>query len=604
MASSPTRSAFNLLRPRRLSNANTSNNTSPRPASPPPNDTTLTPNLASRRRNQAIGNLPALGLSNLVPNPSIDTPSTALFTPRTAALPPAAQLDTQSNAQSSSATTSATAADPHLRIVPHLESTRSLHFEPIERDIRPGMVLKIGRFTDKHQVPHRVTFKSKVVSRGHAEIWAEDGKFYIRDTKSSSGTFLNHVRLSAPNVESKPFMLKDGDVVQLGVDYQGGTEEIYRCVKMRIEVNRSWQKEINNFNSGTLKQLKALASPTAPGSAAAMAHTDCCICLFTIGPCQALFIAPCSHLFHYKCIRPMLRDHHPGFLCPLCRTFADLEANVEVDFEWPTETKDQVEELTNGVSNLTVEQKVEVGSTPAAAAAVTAADTTLLPPIEQPEEEQAEEEPLNSVPSSPIAPKKPLPATPKVGESMELSSAISIPGHATPATSSLLLAAAAATPPSSTLITTHRSEEVTTPVRELEASIEAALGSYFASGQPLTHEDLVAIAEGRPRPLAGPAREAAPSVWGARHDDSPGLDSIMTALAQHRVNVDGDKDGIKTPPSPGEGNSSVESSSVLQVPSETSRQESPLVERKGKKAAGQSEAETTELEEMQEDGIA
>lgn len=300
----------------------------------------------------------------------------------------------------------------------------------------------------------------------------------------------------------------------------------------------------------------------------------------------------------------MLRDHHPGFLCPLCRTFADLEANVEVDFEWPTETKDQVEELTNGVSNLTVEQKVEVGSTPAAAAAVTAADTTLLPPIEQPEEEQAEEEPLNSVPSSPIAPKKPLPATPKVGESMELSSAISIPGHATPATSSLLLAAAAATPPSSTLITTHRSEEVTTPVRELEASIEAALGSYFASGQPLTHEDLVAIAEGRPRPLAGPAREAAPSVWGARHDDSPGLDSIMTALAQHRVNVDGDKDGIKTPPSPGEGNSSVESSSVLQVPSETSRQESPLVERKGKKAAGQSEAETTELEEMQEDGIA
>ena len=49
-------------------------------------------------------------------------------------------------------------------------------------------------------------------------------KLYIRDTRSSSGTFLNHVRLSAPNQESKPFQLKDGDIVQLGVDYQGGYE--------------------------------------------------------------------------------------------------------------------------------------------------------------------------------------------------------------------------------------------------------------------------------------------------------------------------------------------------------------------------------------------
>lgn len=27
----------------------------------------------------------------------------------------------------------------------------------------------------------------------------------------------------------------------------------------------------------------------------------------------------------------MLMSHHPGFLCPLCRTFADLEATVEID---------------------------------------------------------------------------------------------------------------------------------------------------------------------------------------------------------------------------------------------------------------------------------
>ena len=48
---------------------------------------------------------------------------------------------------------------------------------------------------------------------------------------------------------------------------------------------------------------------------------------------QALFIAPCSHTFHYKCIRPLLDAHHPAFNCPLCRTFADLEEDVEVEVD-------------------------------------------------------------------------------------------------------------------------------------------------------------------------------------------------------------------------------------------------------------------------------
>lgn len=55
--------------------------------------------------------------------------------------------------------------------------------------------------------------------------------------------------------------------------------------------------------------------------------------LFTITIRQALFIAPCSHTFHYKCIRPLIESHFPGFSCPLCRTFADLEEDVEVDVD-------------------------------------------------------------------------------------------------------------------------------------------------------------------------------------------------------------------------------------------------------------------------------
>lgn len=279
-----------------------------------------------------------------------------------------------------------------IRLVPHLEATRSLHFEPIERDLREGVpAVKIGRFTDRAPstgaidraasavglttqpagagpgnrggaVPSsaggggridsaRIAFKSKVVSRGHAELWCETGgKFFIKDTKSSSGTFLNHIRLSAPNVESKPHVIKDGDVLQLGVDYQGGTEEIYRCVKIRVELNRGWQREANQFNVNALRQLRALqgsplpsgsghldvaaAAPALPTNRQTMNVTDCCICLFSVTVCQALFIAPCSHVFHYKCIRPMLNLHHPGFSCPLCRTFADLEADIEQDEEW------------------------------------------------------------------------------------------------------------------------------------------------------------------------------------------------------------------------------------------------------------------------------
>lgn len=208
-----------------------------------------------------------------------------------------------------------------IRLVPHLETYRSLHFEPVLRDLEPcsssdrldGTVLKVGRFTEKqsqalqaaqqasaanaapqrdarpgftagvdgdpafnpftyattdgvaaapaqpsvngagptstvlingfpltgdrpatgmggggHLTSAKVAFKSKVVSRAHAEIWCEgEGKvsmnvqrnedrvmnllsaqFFVKDTRSSSGTFLNHIRLSNPGMESRPFPIK------------------------------------------------------------------------------------------------------------------------------------------------------------------------------------------------------------------------------------------------------------------------------------------------------------------------------------------------------------------------------------------------------------
>lgn len=183
----------------------------------------------------------------------------------------AANATSSNNSNSNSApstSTSSSSETHHIRLVPHLESTRSLHFDPVSRDIQPTIPLRIGRFTDRNPNQpissidqNRIAFKSKVVSRTHAEIWfdpnptpanntsgaAGSGGWFIRDLKSSSGTFLNHIRLSGAGMESRPFPIRDGDVLQLGVDYQGGTEEIYRCVKMRIELNRGWQRGANSF---------------------------------------------------------------------------------------------------------------------------------------------------------------------------------------------------------------------------------------------------------------------------------------------------------------------------------------------------------------------
>ncbi|KAH7915498.1 SMAD/FHA domain-containing protein [Hygrophoropsis aurantiaca] len=256
---------------------------------------------------------------------------------------------------------SATPSYHRIRLVPHLDSRRTLRFEPITRDLKDGdLPLRIGRFTDRSGIglaaanalsSNKLAFKSKVVSRAHAEIWSEGAKFLIKDTKSSSGTFLNHVRLSPANQESKPQQLKDGDILQLGVDYQGGTEDIYKSVKIRIEIGREWQSAANAFNTNALSQLKSLAVDTSGAGtkssgkkrAPKTSIQDCCICLFSVTIRQALFIAPCSHAFHYKCIRPLLETHASAFSCPLCRTFADLEEDVEVDAEVEEEDEDEDE---------------------------------------------------------------------------------------------------------------------------------------------------------------------------------------------------------------------------------------------------------------------
>lgn len=83
--------------------------------------------------------------------------------------------------------------------------------------------VKIGRQTNAKTVPAERNgyFDSKVLSRQHAEIWEDGGKIYIKDVKSSNGTFINGDRLSPEGVESEPFELKNDDIVEFGIDIIG-----------------------------------------------------------------------------------------------------------------------------------------------------------------------------------------------------------------------------------------------------------------------------------------------------------------------------------------------------------------------------------------------
>ena len=163
---------------------------------------------------------------------------------------------------------------PTIRFYPHQEirtnGRQSLNFAPISRTLpSEHSIIRVGRYSEREGIPTAnpttpsdapVGFKSKVVSRKHCEFSFIDGQWHIRDVASSSGTFLNHIRLSQPNTESRQFPIKDGDICQLGIDFRGGEEMIFRCVKIRIECNRAWQKKPNQFKYGLLPIVVTLTN--------------------------------------------------------------------------------------------------------------------------------------------------------------------------------------------------------------------------------------------------------------------------------------------------------------------------------------------------------
>ncbi|CAF3690323.1 unnamed protein product [Rotaria socialis] len=110
-----------------------------------------------------------------------------------------------------------------------------------ERCIPLNEQVKVGRAVARLKaLPNNAIFDCKVLSRQHAKLWYENGKFLLQDTKSSNGTFVNNQRLGKCNEESLPFEIFSGDVVQFGVDVtENNRKTTHNCIIIEVKLYHS-----------------------------------------------------------------------------------------------------------------------------------------------------------------------------------------------------------------------------------------------------------------------------------------------------------------------------------------------------------------------------
>ncbi|KAJ6148142.1 hypothetical protein N7497_010124 [Penicillium chrysogenum] len=210
-----------------------------------------------------------------------------------------------------------------IRFFPYqdsLQSSRpSLPFVPVARTLpSESCVIRVGRYSERDGVPLPTRPNHRMPP------WGSSRRLLAGNT---------------PNMVSRLYSIKDGDIVQLGIDFRGGEEMIFRCVRIRVECNRSWQQQPNEFNKNTESLIKNLGKgETADYSGC----RECSICLGSVlRPYQCLFMAACAHVWHYKCISRLLHSpDYPMFQCPNCRAFTDLSAEVD-DSNDPEEKREK-----------------------------------------------------------------------------------------------------------------------------------------------------------------------------------------------------------------------------------------------------------------------
>lgn len=124
--------------------------------------------------------------------------------------------------------------------------------------------LKIGR-QNTPKTSNKITdgfFDSRVLSRNHAELFIKDNNLYIRDLKSSNGTFINDVKLE-PYTDYK---LSLGDKIDLGttLESQMAHKKITCIVKdfdfVSLKDFENQVEDINNKDDLISKKMELFTS--------------------------------------------------------------------------------------------------------------------------------------------------------------------------------------------------------------------------------------------------------------------------------------------------------------------------------------------------------
>ncbi|KAI7901436.1 uncharacterized protein BX663DRAFT_553236 [Cokeromyces recurvatus] len=135
-------------------------------------------------------------------------------------------------------------------------------------ELKEKVKIRIGRQTSSKTLPSPFNgfFDSKVLSRQHAEIWCDKSKVYIKDVKSSNGTFVNGERLSNECEESEPRELNNGDEIEFGIDIINENGSTYLFPIPLSQVDNTIIKELSNTENSRLLVRKSSASTISTSS--------------------------------------------------------------------------------------------------------------------------------------------------------------------------------------------------------------------------------------------------------------------------------------------------------------------------------------------------
>jgi len=117
-------------------------------------------------------------------------------------------------------------------------TARSNSFAFEDRLLVLDVPVKVGRsHKEDRSDSGNCFFDCKVLSRAHAKILFEDGKFYLFDTGSSNGSFVNNIRLSKCGEESKVTQIYTGDLIRFGSDVVDKAKNVtQKCIVAKVKL--------------------------------------------------------------------------------------------------------------------------------------------------------------------------------------------------------------------------------------------------------------------------------------------------------------------------------------------------------------------------------